>query len=154
MHSTLTTLIRDENKWTFFPWIKITKQKNEITKAQHKNMNHVNRIIYSEESIIRICSVVYEIYEGEDSHKFFNFLSRLKNKKLIFKREWVVKHRNIGKEFEHNQYFRTAKDIYRYGHGCIRIMKCMTYFGRFYENLTYLDVSPSILRFIRSKRII
>ena len=42
-------------------------------------------------------------------------------------------------EFQRNHFSRTAKGIYRLGHKCIKLMKWMAWYERFFDNINFLS---------------
>ena len=49
--------------------------------------------------------------------------------------------------FEQDYWSKTATGIYKIGHGSIRLMKWLIYYGRsFFDNMNYFDLRGSICK--------
>ena len=90
------------------------------------------------------------IYDGNDFDKTFKVLSTLRNKKLKINNILIEKYKNMleNSDFEKNYWSRKATGIYKIGHDCVRLMKWICYYDRFYyENIIYYDLMGSICRY-------
>ena len=55
-------------------------------------------------------------------------------------------------DFEQDHWSRTAEDIYKIGHDCIRLMKWLICYDRsYYDNMNYFDLMGSVLKCLNEK---
>ena len=126
----------------------VTKRKHELSKIQRKKINFINRLKYAEQKIFSICIDLYKIYEGDDYDEIYKVLSTLKNKKLKINNILIEKYKDLLKnpDFEQNYRSRTSTGIYKIVHDSIRLRKWICYYDRsYYENINYYDLMSSIL---------
>ena len=125
----------------------MNKRKHELSTIQRKKINFINRLKYAEVKIFSICVDVYKFYEGDDFNELYKVLSTLKNKKLKLNNNLIEKYKDLLKnpDFEQNYRSRTATSIYKIGHKSVRLMKWICYYdGSYYENINYYDLMGSI----------
>ena len=134
-HCKRNTLLPYEYEFTCFSFgYNVNKRKHEHNKIQRKKINFINRLKYAEQKIFCICIDVYKIYEDNDYDEIYKVLSTLKNKKLKINNTLIeiVKDMLKNPDFEQNYRSRTSTGVYKIGHDSIRLMKWICYYDRSY----------------------
>ena len=119
-------------------------------KYNEKKINFINRPKCAEQKIFCICVDVYKIYDGNDYDEMKKALSEL-NKKLKINNILIEKYKDMSEnpDFEQDHWSRTAERIYEIGHECIRLMKWLIYYDRyFYDKMNYFDILSSLCKYL------
>ena len=142
------TLLPYKYEWTSCGF-NVIKRKHELSKIRRKKINFINRLKYAEVKIFSICVGLHKIYEGNNYDEIYEILSTLKNKKLKFNNILIEKYIDMLKNpnFDQNKYSISSTGIYKIGHDCIRLMKWICYYDRYYyENINYYDMMGSVCK--------